>query len=307
MAADAGRPAADALTRFVVDAAGVRGSALTLDATTATLLAARDYPPAIAAIVRELAVAAALLASALKFDGRLVLQAASQGPLKLVVVECDRGLALRATAQWDAEGVAALPTDASMKALAGGDPAARFIVALDRPGTQPYQGVVALPDGPVAAAIAHYLTTSEQVASRLAVASRGTRAAGWLLQRMPPPASSLPDDDTAREAAWQRIAAGDDEAAVTALLEGDDVESVLRTRFAWDDVRMLATAHPHAGCRCSEERVVRALRIAGRDEIEAAIAERGEVEVTCEFCNRRYVFAADVARALVGDAPTTPQ
>jgi molecular chaperone Hsp33 len=45
--------------------------------------------------------------------------------------------------------------------------------------------------------------------------------------------------------------------------------------------------------------VENALRIAGPDEIEAALAEGGTVEVTCEFCNRRYAFDADEARRAV--------
>ena len=45
------------------------------------------------------------------------------------------------------------------------------------------------------------------------------------------------------------------------------------------------------GCSCSRERVEHALRIAGAAEIESILAERGDVEVTCEFCNRRYAFA----------------
>ena len=53
-----------------------------------------------------------------------------------------------------------------------------------------------------------------------------------------------------------------------------------------------------ARCSCSRERVENALRIAGRDEIEAAIAERGHVEVTCEFCGRRYEFEPGEARGV---------
>jgi molecular chaperone Hsp33 len=49
------------------------------------------------------------------------------------------------------------------------------------------------------------------------------------------------------------------------------------------------------------------LRMMGLAEVRAIVAERGEVEVHCEFCNRRYAFdAADAeqlfaARAM-GDA-----
>ena len=51
-------------------------------------------------------------------------------------------------------------------------------------------------------------------------------------------------------------------------------------------------------CSCSRERVENALRIAGAAEIESILAERGDVEVTCEFCNRRYAFEPAEARAL---------
>jgi len=59
-------------------------------------------------------------------------------------------------------------------------------------------------------------------------------------------------------------------------------------------------------CKCSVARVANALRIAGRDEIEAVLAERGVVEVTCEFCNRRYAFTPADARALVAGAGLYP-
>jgi molecular chaperone Hsp33 len=51
-------------------------------------------------------------------------------------------------------------------------------------------------------------------------------------------------------------------------------------------------------CSCSRERVERALRIAGRTEIESILAECNEVVVTCEFCNHRYAFAEAEARAV---------
>jgi molecular chaperone Hsp33 len=63
-------------------------------------------------------------------------------------------------------------------------------------------------------------------------------------------------------------------------------------------------ARPLFACRCSAARVEQALRIAGRDEVEAALADDGEVRVTCEYCGRRYTFTPNQARALF-DAPAT--
>ena len=62
-------------------------------------------------------------------------------------------------------------------------------------------------------------------------------------------------------------------------------------------------------CSCSRDRVVGMLRLLGLDEVRSVIAERGEVEVHCEFCNCRYafdavdseaIFAADIAAAAAG-------
>jgi molecular chaperone Hsp33 len=288
------KPDGDALSRFTFEHAAVRGSCVTLAATSRALIACHPYPPAVARVIAELAAAAALLASALKFDGRLVLQLSGDGPLRLLVVECAPGLALRATAQWDASRVAALGDDANLASLAGDPARGRLLIALDRPDAVPYQGIVALQPGSVADLVAHYLATSEQIDSRIALAYADGCVAGTLLQRMP---EAGPDD----MATWTRVSAGDDAPAAAALLAGEPVTTVLAQRFPDDDLRVLAPATPHFQCHCSEERVVRALRVAGRDEIEAAIAERGDVEVCCEFCNRRYTFTPAVARALFDD------
>jgi molecular chaperone Hsp33 len=44
----------------------------------------------------------------------------------------------------------------------------------------------------------------------------------------------------------------------------------------------------------------------GQDEVRSVIAERGEVEVHCEFCNRRYVFDAVDSEQIFAAAVTAP-
>jgi len=51
-------------------------------------------------------------------------------------------------------------------------------------------------------------------------------------------------------------------------------------------------------CSCSRERVENALRIAGSAEVESILAEKGFVDVTCEFCNHNYVFTPVEARGV---------
>ena len=290
----------DALTRFVFEHTAVSGSCATLGPASRALIACHPYPPAVARAIAEMAACAALLSSALKFDGRLVLQLSGDGPLRLMVVESGRQLALRATAQWSEERIAGLSAGASIEQLAGGPGHGRFVIVLDRDNAPTYQGIVALQPGSVADLIAHYLEVSEQIDSRIALAYADGAVAAMLLQRMP----SAGDEDLAL---WQRIGqdAGDgaNARAVAALLAGTPVDKVLQMRFPADDIRLFATATPRFECSCSKERVARALLIAGPDEVEAAIAERGQIEVSCEFCNRHHLFTPGEARALFALRP----
>lgn len=286
-------PAGDSLSRFVFEGAAVRGTRVRLGETTRAMLAPHAYPPALARVLAELAAAAALLAAALKFDGRLSVQLAGDGPVRLIVVECNPGLALRATAQWNPPAVASLGGEASLRALAGGAASgARLAIMLDPRDAGPlYQGVVALEAASVAATIEHYLSTSEQVASKLALVVDGDAASGILLQRMP---ASGPADD----AKWTAAVAALEAAAPVAVVGATTGDEGLTRLFAGHDLRVFRPASPRFECSCSRLRVEGALRIAGSDEIEAALASDGLVEVKCEFCGRAYRFGPAEARAL---------
>ena len=288
MSADAG----DSLSRFVVEGAAVRGARVRLAATAAAILAAHPYPPALARV----------LARALR--GRDAARRGAQvrrqpgrpdgrpGPVRLLVVECNPGPALRAMAQWDAARLAALPEDATLASLAGAPGAARLSITLDpREGGPMYQGIVALEAASVATMIEHYLATSEQVASKLALVASGGEVAGVLLQRMP---SSHHADD----ATWARVSRALADASAGAVVAAAADNEGLAALFPDDDLRVFAPVAPRFECSCSRQRVEGALRVAGRVEIEEALAADGQVEVVCEFCARRYLFSPDQARAL---------
>ena len=287
---------ADVLSRFVFEGLAIRGARVRLDETAQAILGTHRYPESVARVLVELAGAATLLAGSLGFDGRLSLQLVGAGPVRLMVVECNPGLALRAMAQFDAAGVAALPPQATVDVLVGDPAQARLAITLDpREGGPVYQGIVALESRSVAATIEHYLRTSEQVASRLVLKLRGSLVFGILLQRMP---ASGPDDDLA----WSHATAALSDASADSVVAAAQADAGLAALFADHDLRVFTPATPRFLCTCSRARVAGALRIAGRDEIEAALADDGVVEVTCEFCGCRYAFDPDQARALFAPA-----
>jgi molecular chaperone Hsp33 len=57
-------------------------------------------------------------------------------------------------------------------------------------------------------------------------------------------------------------------------------------------VRLYDPAPVYFRCRCSRERVGGMLQGLGEAETRSVLAERGEVEVRCDFCNRAYLFDA---------------
>lgn len=290
-----GRAAADTLSRFVFEHAPIRGAYVALDATCRDILACHSYPPALARVLGELLAASALLASMLKVEGTLSVQLRGEGAVRLLVVECDARLALRATAQWS-DAAAAMPADATLCALAGGPRRGRLAITLDpRDGGPMTQGIVALEARSVAALIEHYLATSEQIASRLLLAAAGGRARGLLLQRLP--AARTPE--TVR---WADVGARIDTLPPEALQTATAAAPLLQSLFPADDLRLFAAQPARFACRCSAERVAAALRLVGRDEVLRIVDDDGVVAVHCEFCNRRYAFDTDAARALFDPA-----
>ena len=281
---------ADTITRFHFERAAVRGAVASLDDASREILAQHPYPPALRRALAELLAASALLASALAFKGALIVQLQGTGPVTLLVVECTADLGLRATAQWR-DSATTLPENAPLRVLAGDPESSRLAIMLDpKDGGQVYQGVVALEAESIAELIEHYLTTSEQIDSRLALATDGARTRGLLLQRMP---SAGAEDD----ATWRRAAAGSRVDAAH-LIGASSVEALLAARFADDDIRVMKGRPLRFHCGCSKQRVSNALRMLGRAEIESILAEQGSVGVTCEFCGRSYSFAAADALAL---------
>src|SRR6266851_5622767 len=60
---------------------------------------------------------------------------------------------------------------------------------------------------------------------------------------------------------------------------------------------------PRFACRCSRERVVRALATLARDELRDMAARDNGAEASCDFCGARYGISAAELLQLAGDAP----
>ena len=291
---------ADTLLRFLFHDAPVRGEVVRLQASWRQMVANHRYPAPVARLLGEMTAAAALLAANIKFDGALILQIQGNGPVRLLVVEVQPGMRLRATAKL--RETAVIGEDATLQQLTNPNGEARCAITLDptgrRPGQQPYQGVVPLAGETIAEVLENYLRQSEQTESRLWLAADESAAAGVLLQKLPQEGGAAkPDVD-----AWQRAG------ALTATLTREELLTLeaeaLARRLYWEErLEHFPPAAPRFECNCSRERSGRMLLALGREEAESILAERGDVEITCDFCNARYAFdAVDVGHLFASGA-----
>lgn len=265
----------DSLQRFLFEGAPVRGELVHLDATWRAVLERHEYPESLRIALGELMAATALLATAIKFTGSLIMQVQGTGPVKLIVVECTSEQTLRATAKWDGE-----LTGLSFRELVG---SGRFVITIaPADAAQTYQGIVELEGDSVAAVLEHYMTKSEQLETRLWLASDEHQAAGMLLQKLPGDEGKDPD-------AWNRAVKLSETVTAEELLKLP-ARQVIRRLYHAEDIRVFEPRVVSFRCSCSRERVVNMLRLLGHDEVKSILQERGAVEVNCEFCNRHYAF-----------------
>jgi molecular chaperone Hsp33 len=298
----------DRLLKFLFHGAPVRGEVVQLDSAWQRMIRFHDYPAPVTALLGQMTAALALLAANIKFNGALTLQIHGDGPVRLLVAECQPEFKLRATAKL-AEG-ATIAADATLRELVNRHGNGRCAITLDPrdrlPGQQPYQGVVSLAGESIAAALENYMRQSEQLDTRLWLAANGEVAAGVLLQKLPTEggtaaAAPVTDDD-----AWPRAL------TLAETLTPDEMLSVpadqlVRRLFWQEQLQHVPPVTPQFECSCSRERIGRMLRSMGRTEVDSIVAERGEVEITCDFCNARQVFdAVDVGQLFATGSTDEP-
>lgn len=318
------------LHKFLFEGLPVRGMVVRLtDAWTEILKrraqsASGAYPAPVQALLGEMAAAGVLMQSNIKFDGALILQVFGDGPVKLTVVEVQSDLSLRATAT--VQG--AVPDDAGLPAMLNVRGLGRCAVTLDpqgrQPGQQPYQGVVPLSHAEghsvqsLSQALQLYMRQSEQLETVLVLAADDKVAAGLLIQRLPIEgvgnlAGQNPAEAEQHAAEmhehYNRIATLASSLKREELLTLD-VETILRRLF-WEE--KLQRFEPQAGetaprfaCTCSRERVSGMIRGLGEPEARDILAERGSIQVDCEFCGAGYRYdGIDVTQLFkqAGDRP----
>ncbi|UDI93222.1 Hsp33 family molecular chaperone HslO [Pseudomonas sp. IAC-BECa141] len=288
----------DYTQRFIFDDSDTRGELVSLERSYAEVLAKHPYPEPVAQLLGELMAAASLLVGTLKFDGLLILQARSEGPIPLLMIECSSEREIRGLARYHADQI---PADATLGELM---PNGVLALTVDPIVGQRYQGIVDLDGETLSDCFTNYFVMSQQVGTRFKLCADGRRARGLLLQQLP--ADRLKDEEE-RAASWQHITALGNTLTADELLSLDN-ETILHRLYHEEQVRLFDVQKLHFHCSCSRERSGNALVSLGLEDAQALVAEQGgQVEIDCQFCNQRYLFdAADIAQLFAGAGVETP-
>lgn len=318
------------LHKFLFDGLPVRGSIVRLTDAWQEILRRHhgsdgsSYPQAVRELLGEMTAAAVLMQSSIKFHGALVLQIFGDGPVKVAVAEVQHDFSLRSTAKV----VGPVPEGARLSDMVNEHNQGRCAITLDPksrfPGQQPYQGVVPLFDDnrqkveKLSEVLGYYMLQSEQLDTTLVLAANDEVAAGLLIQRLPIAGegnlagslvSKANEDEIGLNEHYNRIA------LLAGSLQRDelltlDVDTILHRLFWQEQVLRLeplqGESAPRFACTCSRERVRNMIRSLGVEEAESIIAERGDIEVGCDFCGAQYRFdAVDAAQIFTsaGDQP----
>lgn len=285
-------PDTDFTQRFIFDERDVRGEMVGLERSYAEVLAKHPYPQPVAQLLGELMAAAALLVGTLKFDGLLILQARSEGPVPLLMIECSSEHEIRGLARYEADQITA---DATLADLM---PEGVLALTIDPTNGQRYQGMVDLQGKDLSECFTNYFVMSQQINTCISLAADGQRARGLLVQQLP---ADRHKDSDERDESWAHVKALANTVKAEELL-GLGNETVLHRLYHEDAVRLFDIQPLHFRCSCSRERSGNALVSLGLADAEQLVAEHGgQIEVDCQFCNHRYLFdASDVAQLFAG-------
>jgi molecular chaperone Hsp33 len=299
----------DYVLPFQFDNIPVRGRLVTLEHTVSRTLEYHPYPPPVARTLGELLAVTAGLSSLLQFDGEFSVQISGKGAVPLMICEATREGGLRAYAQVKPD-TTMLGHYLSELVGTGG-----YLAFTAQQQGERYQGIVDLAAETLAACIERYFQQSEQIHSYVRLSCFPLGAFGWrsnalILQQMPvsmAEETAVSDEEKGKEE-WERLGLLLKTLDATELLETGNQGALLLQRLFYEDtIRLFPTRPLHPWCRCSPDRLKKALNVLLTTDLQELVAE-GQATMTCEFCNKSYTVSRETLEELLRerDEPTAP-
>ncbi|MCB9760402.1 MAG: Hsp33 family molecular chaperone HslO [Alphaproteobacteria bacterium] len=270
-----------AFVRGLAHDRSVRVLAVVADGPADEVARRHELSPDAARLAAEALVASVLLASTIKGDERILVQAQGTSPRFAFTAEVDAEGGVRARLS-----PATLPPVTRLEGHLA-------VIKWDAK-RELYRGMAAIDNGSFEGALQHYLTQSQQAQGRVRLGARVdaegrvVMASGLLVERLP---GDLEPDDF--------------DSLVQPLIGAPLSEIMAHFAFGQllgSPVEVLERRPLEHTCSCSLERVERTLLSLGAAEILSLAEEQGQAEVTCNFCSERYVVDRARLEALAQEA-----
>lgn len=307
----------DLVLPFHAERANASGRVIKLGNVTDTILSRHDYPEPVSVLLAQAIALTGLLGTALKFNGKFILQTKTDGPVNFLVTDYEAPGKLRGYASYDEEKIKTHVDEGRLDAanLLG---QGHLVMTIDQGADMDrYQGIVALEGQSLEEAADTYFRQSEQIPTfiRLAVAKHyvkddegetghwSWRAGGLLVQNLTPEGGKAPAENIETGEAIDPIGS-DDEDWTRARLLAETVEEhelldpllsserLLYRLFHEEAVRAFERKQLEVYCSCSRERVETLLGQFPPEDLQDMIVD-GDIVAKCEFCNTKYSFKAD--------------
>ena len=162
---------------------------------------------------------------------------------------------------------------------------------------EPYVGTCGLVSGEIAEDFANYFASSEQtpcgVALGVKIAPDGACvSAGGIF------ASVLPGASEESVSAFEKVFSP--LSNVSALMENKSAERFASDVFGALGLKILDRRQCGYVCDCSRDKIDKVLTSLQKSDVDELIAEKGEIEVVCQFCNKKYVYTKEQAYKVCG-------
>lgn len=267
------------LEPFVLEDLGLRGAVVRLKETWREVKALHDYSEEVSAVLAEAVLAMVLLTAGLKRRTATTLQLRSNGRISLLIVQTSADLKVRG-----------LASSTALRPSLFGE--GQLAVTLDPETGERYQGIVPVAADSLRVSLEEYFANSEQLATRLWFDGSAGQLAGVLVQ-------ALPSSNQAGNQGMVEPRRG------VAELGRLGTADWLRAAFPETQIRLFEGSPVRHDCRCNAGHLGRLVRLLGETEVRAALADRGDLEITCEFCNRVFSYSESDATAMLAgaDAP----
>ena len=257
---------------------------------------AHNTSPVATAALGRLLTGGVMMGSMMKGDKDLLtLQIQCNGPIK--------GLTVTADSQGNVKGYAynpnvmLPPSDKGKLDVGKALDLGVLSVIKDMGLKEPYMGQTQLVSGEIAEDLTYYFATSEQVPSAVALGvlmnkdNTVKRAGGFIIQLMPFAEDGLAEKLEEKLKNMEPI---------TALLEkGMTPEDIIDSVLGEFGVEIMDTLPAQFYCKCTKERVEKAIVSVGAKELNEMIQEGKPIEVNCHFCNKNYTFSIEELKEIL--------